>query len=811
MGEDFIKSPLAGQAAGERLLKPLALELKQGCLDKAVTGGLEAYVSRWMPELGPLFAGYGSKTSDARKKIVSETLSKIKNTKEGAAQADPGAGPKARPPALEAGAGARRAPAAVSPPMALLPSDPVTRLSSLGPKRAAALRGLGIQTVGDLLLYTPRAWQDRSRMKTISMLQEGEIATVQARVLSSVNFRVRGRLTITEVAAHDPTGTLSVTYFNQPFQQRRFTAGALVVLSGKVQRRGLRWQMQNPEAEVLPEGGEEALVHTGRVVPLYSLNKELSQRVFRSAVWQSLPALKAFEDPLPEALRREQGLAPLAGALEALHFPPDHAAMEPARRRMAFQELFLLSLALVQKKRRDQDAHAPSLAGGDLPQRLLKALPFELTAAQARVWKELKADLGRHIPMRRLIQGDVGAGKTVLAALCLAAAVGEGWQGAMMAPTEILAEQHLRSLRRMLEPLGVEVLSLTQAQKGKGRREVMEHLVSGRPLVAVGTQALIQEGVSFGHLGLAVVDEQHRFGVMQRLTLSKKARAEGRSDEPHSLVMTATPIPRTLAMTVYGDLDVSVLDGLPPGRSPVKTRWVREDDLEEVWELARQQVAQGRQAYVVVPLVDESDKSEWKAATSRVEELRAEVFPGLDVQLLHGRLKPEEKEAVMEAFTSGRSPILCSTTVVEVGVDVPNASVMVIEDADRFGLAQLHQLRGRVGRGAAQSYCFLVGDPSTEEGRRRLEVMASTNDGFVIAEEDMRLRGPGEVLGTRQSGLPELRHADLVKDQGLVAAARKAADALIREDPALAQKEHAALAAAVKAGFGAKLELGTVG
>jgi ATP-dependent DNA helicase RecG len=801
MEEHFNKSPAEGQAGLERLLKPLALELKQGCLNKAVSGGLEAYVSRWAPEWAGLFAGYAQSPSADRIKAVNEGLRRLGSS----AKAPSSVQRRSEDGESEARRAALRGKSApVEAP--LLPSDPVTRLSAVGPKRAAVLHGLGIRTLGDLLLYTPRDWQDRSRMKTISQLQDGEIATVQARVLSSANFRVRGGLTITEVAVQDPSGTLSLAYFNQPFQQRRFTAGALVVLSARVQRKGRRLQMQNPEAEVLPEGGEEGLVHTGRVVPLYALNSEISQRIFRSAVWQSLPALKALVDPLPPALLRERGLGSLAEALGVLHFPAGMELLEPARRRLAFHELLLLSLALAMKKRREAEAHAPSLGGGGLPRRLLKGLPFALTGPQARVWKELQADLGRTTPMRRLLQGDVGAGKTVLAALCLAAAVGEGWQGAIMAPTEILAEQHLKSLRRMLEPLGVEVLSLTQAQKGKGRREVLAHLESGRPLVVVGTQALIQQGVSFGHLGMVVVDEQHRFGVQQRLTLSKKA-----DGEPHFLVMTATPIPRTLAMTVYGDLDVSVLDGLPPGRSPVTTRWVREDDREEVWDLVRAEVAQGRQAYVVVPLVDESDKTEWKAATKTVEDLRTDVFPDLGVELLHGRLKPEEKEAVMEAFTSGRVPILCATTVVEVGVDVPNASVMVIEDADRFGLAQLHQLRGRVGRGAAQSFCFLIGEPKTEEGKQRLEVMASTTDGFVIAEEDLRLRGPGEVLGTRQSGLPELRHADLVKDQRLVVEARQDADALVRADPLLGKTEHAALKAAVRAGFGAKLELSTVG
>jgi ATP-dependent DNA helicase RecG len=813
MAENSNKPLHAGQAAPlDRLLKPLRHEWKQGCLDRAVSGGLEAFVGRWAPDLAKDFAGYAAMTPEGRRTALARALARLGEAPgaAGAVQAGLENLPAKRLPKPSAGLSKAPAPipahSPIPSPLPLLPTDPLTRLVSLGPKRAAALAAMGMRSVGDLLQHSPRDWQDRSRLKTISQLVEGELVTVQARILSSVNFRTRGRMSITEVAVQDPTGTLSVMYFNQPFQQRRFKAGAMVVLSGKVERRGRRWQMNNAEAEILPEGGEEALVHTGRIVPLYALNHEVSQRVFRSAVWQALPALAGLADPLPPDMVKVRGLAPLAETLRTLHFPESLDQVEPARGRMAFQELFLLSLALAQKKRREQLAQSPSLRSQDLPKRLLKALPFELTAAQHRVWQELRADLAQPRPMRRLVQGDVGSGKTVLATLCLAAAVGEGWQGALMAPTEILAEQHLRNLRAMLEPLGVEVLSLTQAQKGKGRREVLSHLASGRPLVAVGTQALIQEGVAFGRLGLVVVDEQHRFGVRQRLTLSRKAKVV-----PHSLVMTATPIPRTLAMTAYGDLDVSVVDGLPPGRSPVETRWAPVSDQAGVWDLVHAQIAQGRQVYVVVPLVDESDKTEWKAATKLVEELRAGVFAGLKVELLHGRLKQEEKEAVMRAFVSGAVPVLCATTVVEVGVDVANASVMVIEDADRFGLAQLHQLRGRVGRGAAQSYCFLIGEPKTEVGRRRLEVMVSTNDGFVIAEEDLRLRGPGEVLGTRQSGMPELRYVDLLKDQALLLDARQEAHALVSADPDLALPGHRGLDAAVRAGFGAKLELGSTG
>lgn len=809
MTQDSSKGFWGGQAdeTGGRLLGPLRLERRQGFADRAVSGGLEAFVARWAPALAPDFAGYARMDRAARQAAVARAEAWLQEHASREAQDSPAVkglrGMAASGPnGTDAGRCVR------SSPVPLSPAAPVGVLASLGPKRAAALRALGIHTVEDLLHYTPRTWQDRSRLAPIAQMREGEFCSVQGRVLSSVNFRTRSRLIITEVAIQDESGSCSALYFNQPFQQRRFRQGAWVVLSGKAERKARTKSLQllNPEAEVLPEGGEEALIHTGRIVPLYPAVKELSQRVLRAAVWQALAALPALVDPLPRTLRERLGLGELAEALRLIHFPPTLEAVESARRRLAFDELLHLSLALALKRRQAQVEEAPRLVGGGLPARLLDSLPWPLTGAQRRVWGELARDLAQGHPMRRLLQGDVGSGKTVLAALALAAAVGEGWQGALMAPTEILADQHRRSLRALLEPLGVEVLSLTQSQKGRGRREVLAHLASGRPLVAVGTQALIQAGVEFGRLGLVVVDEQHRFGVRQRLDLSKKSRVQ-----PHALVMTATPIPRTLAMTAYGDLDVSVVDEVPPGRMPVKTQWVRPQGRAAVWREVRRELDAGRQAYVVVPLVDESDKAQWRAATQLVEELRGEVFPDLRVELLHGRLKPEEKEAVMADFVAGRIAVLCATTVVEVGVDVPNASVMVVEDADRFGLAQLHQLRGRVGRGAVQSYCWLIGDPKTEEGRRRLELMASTQDGFIIAEEDLKLRGPGELLGTRQSGLPELRQADLLKDHALMLQARQAAHELLLEDPELQAPEHRALRTVVLERYGLKAELGRVG
>jgi ATP-dependent DNA helicase RecG len=583
-------------------------------------------------------------------------------------------------------------------------------------------------------------------------------------------------------------------------------AGASVVLSGKVEKRGSKLQIMNAEAEVLPEGDEQ-LIHTARVVPMYPLVREISQRAVRAAVWHALPGAGRLAEPLPSALRQKLGVIPLPQALKQIHFPDNEATRLEARRRLVFDEFFTAGLGMAKRKfSRKKEPGAVFGAPGRLVQNFLKSLPFKMTSAQARVWKEIQADLAKGEPMQRLIQGDVGSGKTLVAALAQAAAVENGYQGAMMAPTEILADQHLLNFRRWFEPLGIEILPLKQGQSAKGKKEVMAHLVSGRPLIAVGTSALIQEGVEFGKLGLVVVDEQHRFGVLQRLSLAKKARVR-----PHVLVMTATPIPRTLAMTAYGDLDVSVIDELPPGRTPVHTTWFQPQERQAAYDAIRREIRAGHQAYVVYALVEESDKAERRAATQMAGHLQKDVFSEFKVELLHGRMKPEEKDEVMARFKAGGIQILCSTTVIEVGVDVPNASVMMVEDADRFGLAQLHQLRGRVGRGAAISHCFLIGKPGTDEGIRRLEAMVRTTDGFEIAEEDLNLRGPGEILGIRQSGLPDFKLANLVLDQKILIQAKAEAEAIIKKDPELAMLEHRELGALVKRRVERKLDLGEVG
>ncbi|HID56172.1 TPA: ATP-dependent DNA helicase RecG, partial [Candidatus Poribacteria bacterium] len=485
-----------------------------------------------------------------------------------------------------------------------------------------------------------------------------------------------------------------------------------------------------------------------------------------------------------------------------------HEHLRWARRRLIFDELFLIQLGLALRKRRVESSEGISFkVDGPLLTRFLESLPFKLTSAQRRVIEEIRSDMSKPHPMNRLIQGDVGSGKTVVAAAALVIAVESGYQGAMMAPTEILAAQHFNTLDRLLRPLGVNVVMLRGEMRGAERKKALESVRSGEARVIVGTHALIQEEVEFNRLGLVITDEQHRFGVLQRAALKGKGLSS-----PDVLVMTATPIPRTLALTLYGDLDLSIIDELPPGRRRVKTFWVSEDKREEMYEFIRNEVKSGRQAYVVYPLVEESEKLEdVKAATEMAEKLQNEVFPELRVGLLHGRLRPQEKDEVMEAFKGGEIDILVSTTVVEVGVDVPNASVMVIEHAERFGLAQLHQLRGRVGRSAYQSYCFLIANPKSEEARRRVEVMVNSNDGFEIAEADMKIRGPGELMGTRQSGMPDLKLANLLRDADLLALARKEAQRIVKIDPELKKAEHKMLREIIGKVWRENLEMMAIG
>jgi ATP-dependent DNA helicase RecG len=566
--------------------------------------------------------------------------------------------------------------------------------------------------------------------------------------------------------------------------------------------------MQHPDFEIVEEGEEDERIHMGRLVPVYPLTEGLTQRPLRSLIWKLLEQYAArVADPLPQALRETRKLLPLNEAIRALHFPSTEEETLRARRRVVFDDFLLLQLGLAIRRSRQESVRGIVIdQPGKLIRQMRKQLSFTLTKAQERVWEEIRQDLARPTPMNRLLQGDVGSGKTIVAALAILTAAEAGVQSALMAPTEILAEQHVMTLSQLLPPLGVRVALLTSGMKAKERKAVLADLKRGAGDCLVGTHALIQEGVEFKRLGLAVVDEQHRFGVLQRASL----RAKG--EHPNLLVMTATPIPRTLALTLYGDLDLSVIDEMPPGRKPIITVWRTEQKRQQIYQFLHEEIAAGRQVYVVCPMVEESAESDLKAATEMAERLQKDVFPGERIGLMHGRLRFDEKEAVMRTFKAGAISILVSTTVIEVGIDVPNASVMLVEHAERFGLAQLHQLRGRVGRGPWKSYCILLaGGKLSEEARKRLETMVESQDGFRIAEVDLELRGPGEFFGTRQSGLPEFKIADLLRDGPILGEARQEAFTIAASDPLLEKPEHLPLRHALLARWQGKIDLASVG
>lgn len=680
---------------------------------------------------------------------------------------------------------------------------PVQYLKGVGPARARNLARLGIATVRDLIEHAPRDYRFFDRVKTrVFDLLPGEQETMRGRVAAVLERRPRRGLLLVQVMVDDGAGSmLEGVWFNQPGMARILKPGQPVLLAGAVQRRGGRLQMQNPEWEVLDTEGPGAPLHAGRIAPVYPLTKGLYPREMRRIVHAALgAAAAAMPDPVPAALRRRLDLLPAAAAWTALHFPAAEAELAQARRTLAFAELFVLQtgIALLRSRRTTGQGvrHRPP---GDLVRRLSAALPFALTAAQRRVVAEVSRDMQSARPMNRLVQGDVGSGKTVVAALALALAVDSGFQGALMAPTEILAEQHFLGLRRLFEPLGVQVVALAGKQPRKQRQAVLDAVRTGAAHIAVGTHALIQEEVAFCNLSLVVTDEQHRFGVRQRAELALKGQS------PDVLVMTATPIPRTLALTLYGDLDVSVIDELPPGRRPVETYWRTEADRDKVYAFLAREVAAGRQGYVICPLVEESDKLQAEAAVQWHQKLQA-AYPGVRFGLLHGRMRTQEKEHAMAEFRQGRTEVLVATTVVEVGVDVPQASVIVIEGADRFGLAALHQLRGRVGRGEHRSFCILIAD-ADGEARERMMVLQKTSDGFAIAEKDLQLRGPGEFFGTRQHGLPDFKVANPVRDLPLLETARQAALDLVERDPRLGCPEHRVLYDEVYRRLGERLGL----
>jgi ATP-dependent DNA helicase RecG len=695
-------------------------------------------------------------------------------------------------------------------------------LKGVGPKVAQALGKLGVRTVRDALWYLPRRYDDRTRTPPLSALRPGGHVTVRGRLVNFEARPLRGGKVILQALLSDGTGYVTLTWFNQPWVRTKLKGyGGEVIAYGVAKEGSHGVEITSPEWETVED--EEDHEDFGRIVPVYPLSEGVFQKSVRRAVRSALTlCLDLVADPLPEALLRRKGLRPLRWCLSQIHQPASDENRAEARRRLVIEEFLYLQLELLMRKRESQQelgigfpisqlnrtvpplgAAAPEDAlfgaepmapGETLWDEAGRMLPFELTNAQRRVIGEVWADMERPIPMNRLLQGDVGSGKTAVAACAMLAAARCGYQAALMAPTEMLAEQHVYGMRRLFEPLGlrVELLAgkLTARQKSSARVAV----ASGKAHLAIGTHALIAEGVQFHRLGLVVIDEQHRFGVVQRATLRTKSALN-----PDVLVMTATPIPRTLTMAMFGDLDVSLLDELPPGRKPVKTHWKRPGDRPSVYLAARRLVEQGRQVYAVCPMIADSEKMEAQAAEDLFARLEAGEFAGLRLGLLHGQMRPREKEAVMELFRRGELDVLVSTSVIEVGVDVPNASVMLIEDANRFGLAQLHQLRGRVGRGASASFCVLIADATTEEAQKRLEVIAATSDGFAIAEKDLEIRGPGEVAGTRQSGNLGLEIADLVRDAALLEQARALAFEVLESDPQLQRPENAAIRERVRA------------
>ena len=700
-------------------------------------------------------------------------------------------------------------------------------VKGVGPKRAALLRSrLNITTLKDALYYLPFRYEDRGNPVSMRELRPDMMQTVSGKVIASdvIDLRNHGHKVtdprkfrpvkglLFELTLSDGTGFIKGKWFQQPYLATKYKKDMQVILSGVVRhpRYGTIYEMDNPSHEILSASrsgsetsAEPDTVHTNRITPVYRTTEEVSPKLLRTIIHSALSAAGEIRDPMPLHIIEEQGLPGLEESIRSAHFPPEGADLNalnawgtPWQRRLSFDELFMLEagFAVLKRGKLTEKGRVFAPEGKHLRD-LVASLPFSLTAAQKRVIDEILADMRRPLPMQRLLQGDVGSGKTIVALAAMLTAVESGAQSALMAPTEILAEQHYINIHSMVEALGLRICLITGSRKDRP----LEAIASGDMDIVVGTHALIQDEVVFRDLGLAIIDEQHRFGVEQRATLRKKAH------KPDVLIMTATPIPRTLALTLYGDLDYSVLDEMPPGRTPVETRMYVDPDRRRLFRTVDDEIKAGGQVYVVYPLVEETEKSDLRSATEAADEFR-EKMPGLNVALIHGRMKPAEKEEAMKGFKAGKIDILVSTTVIEVGVDVPNASLMLIEHAERFGLSQLHQLRGRVGRGERASRCILLAYGRLgEESARRLEVMCMTTDGFRIAEEDLAIRGPGEFLGTRQSGLPDLRVANIIRDAGLFEPARASAFALLAKDPEL--KAYPELKGALEDFWRGKVEL----
>jgi len=675
----------------------------------------------------------------------------------------------------------------------------IKSIKGVGEARASLFHRLGIYTIYDLITHFPREYEDRTSMLKIMQLEDGAQSSFKGMIVSNVSeSRPRKGLLISKVSIRDDTGLINAVWFNQGYLKRVFNVGETYIFYGKITRRRT-FEVQNPVYEKLDD---HELKNTCRIVPIYPATESLTQNIIRSAIRGALEmVLGRIEDLLPVEIRQKQMLSEINYSLANIHFPKSDEDFKNARYRLVFEELFLLQLGLFSLKNSIKKAERGSIFGAAaFVSQFTGSLPFKLTSAQSRVYGDIEKDLESGKVMNRLIQGDVGSGKTIVALLALLKAVRSGYQGVFMVPTGILAQQHFKSITVLLEGQDINIALFTGNQPKKLKNELLEALKKGKINIAIGTHALLEENVVFANLGLVVTDEQHRFGVRQRAVISQKG------ENPHILVMTATPIPRTLALILYGDLDISIIDELPPGRKHVETYSVDNSKRERINSFIRKKVAEGRQVFIICPLVEESEAIEAKAASELAERIARQDFPDLKVGLVHGRLKAGDKEAIMSGFINGEIDILVSTTVVEVGVNIPNAAVMVVENAERFGLAQLHQLRGRVGRGEFQSYCILFNESRSELSAERMKVMEKTGDGFQISEKDLELRGPGDFFGTRQHGIPDLKIANLYKDVEILKKAQEAARVIFEEDKLLELPQNRMIRDRVKENFEARLK-----
>lgn len=670
-------------------------------------------------------------------------------------------------------------------------------LKGVGPARAETLNKLGLFTIEDIIEYFPRTYEDRGVYKKISELLDGETATFRAVISSSLNEnRVRRNMTIIKAIAKDETGTVILTWFNQPYIKKQLKLGEEYTFYGKIKNTLGRIEVQSPVFEDINK-----MKNIGRIIPIYPLTNGITQNVFRGIVENAMNATQGqYQEVLPKWVRKENGLVDVDYAIKNIHFPEKLQDFERARYRIAFEELLIMQLGLLRfKEKGNENLSGINFDKDDGIDELLNSLPYKLTNAQMRVWKEIDSDMKSSKSMNRLVQGDVGSGKTVVATLAMFKAVKNGYQAALMAPTSILARQHYEGISRMLEPFGVIVELLTGDITKKNKNIILEKLRNGEIDILIGTHALIEENVEFKNIGLVITDEQHRFGVRQRKILSSKGQSVD------TLVMTATPIPRTLAIILYGDLDISVIDELPPGRQKIDTFAVKRNMEERVNNFIKKEIDAGRQAYIVCPLVEESEEMNGVKSVTEQLEYYKKIFSNYNVEMLHGKMRPKEKDEIMMRFKNGEINILISTTVIEVGVDVPNSTLMIIENAERFGLAQLHQLRGRVGRGKFKSYCILKYDSKSDIVQKRMDIMQKTNDGFVISEKDLELRGPGDFFGTKQHGIPEFKVANLFVDVPILKKAQQVANTILEQDSEMKLNENNALKQKINKLFSEKI------